>query len=480
MADLVRFVDSIVASPTVRLDLNGEATNGWYVRSFSAPAPRLRRSMSSNAMRDGINVGSSSYDARTLTLELECIKADQDSAATELQKLARELDRETNFLMYQPEGATKPVFFKTFRSELGQIDDVLAQKAMRRFTIELLAEPFALGLRETLGPFTVNSDPAAASNGCYFDVTGVLGDVAVPMVWQNTSRSPGWQFIAVRQHGTPADLVALIQAEDTTQVTPDTDTSNPGGGPDAAMSGTGTNNYLRTTFATNASMAERLSVNVPNPQTTAKQIAIRGTYRCVTIVRRSSDTGVITLQAGGSATGAFMTGKPAETALTTSRQIVDLGLVSFGEPVQTLGHGSTAQPLSAGFITLSASRTSGTSTLDWDFLCLLPADEAQCMIGGPVGIDGGSTYDEVIDGVQGRANVIASGNPVTGIGVYDRGVFNFAGSLPVLLPGQTNRIYHLAGAGLAGLEPFTHANADTNVITISYWPQYLFVRPAAS
>ena len=43
-ADVIQFVSAIDANPTVRLDINDETT--WRCRSFLAPPPRLRRSMS--------------------------------------------------------------------------------------------------------------------------------------------------------------------------------------------------------------------------------------------------------------------------------------------------------------------------------------------------------------------------------------------------------------------------------------------------
>lgn len=475
MGDLIWFVDSVSASATTRLDLNDE-TSGWAVRSFSAPPPRLRRTVASNAMRDGISVGSSSYDSRVLTIELECIKADQDAAASELQKLARELDRAGNYIRYQPNGLTKPVFFVTYRSDLSQIDDVLAQKAMRRFTIELLAEPFALGLRETLGPFTVNNDPAAASNGCYFDVTGVLGDVDAPPIIE-INNSPYQMLLATRQHGTPSDLVWFAQAE---SLTLGADTTNPGGGPDAGMSGTGTNNYVRTTFATTTAMNPRVTWDVPDWTTSAAVgRALRGRYRMYARVRRNGNTSTLEVEAymtsGGIGTKAIV----PSTAAASGPAIVDLGTVAFGE--DTAAAAAYEIPLGApvdldGLLQFRASRTGGTDTLDWDYVALVPADESTLIVGRA----DDSAFDLWIDSENEVVQTHAGTSPFAGgsLRTSPRDAPVATGGFPYLRPGQTNRMFlfwwTLNGAAIE------NPIAASNVVRVNYYPRYLYVRPVAS
>ena len=219
--DVIKFVDSIASSVTVRLDINDGTT--WRTGRFEAPPPRLRRATSQNAMRDGINVSSSQYDARTLTIGLTLVHTSEDAKATEIQKLARELDRDVNFLMYQPVGATKPVFFRLFRSDMSQLEQFTGTpSSLAKPTIELLAEPFALGLLETLGPYTVAYDPAG-TNGCYFDVTGVIGDVeALPSIsWPQAAAASSFVY-GLRRRGTPSAMPFLLQAE---SMTAGTDTS---------------------------------------------------------------------------------------------------------------------------------------------------------------------------------------------------------------------------------------------------------------
>lgn len=459
MGDLIRFVDSIASSPTVRLDLNDEAT--FWVKKFDAPPPRLRRSVASNAMRDGISVGSSSYDARTLTIELECRKSTQDLAATEIQKLWRELDRSLNWIQYQPTGATKPVYFRTFRSDTSQLEDVIAQAAMRTFTIEVLAEPFALGLRETLGPYTISNDPAAASNPGYVDISGVLGDVPTEAIYWNTTYNRAATLMGIR-HGDFSDLRPHQQAETTTL---GANTANPGGGPDAAMSGTGTNNYVRTTFP-GTSWGMRCWSNTRTTITVQ-----RGSWVIYAAVRRTDSTSVIKVGLSASSTT-----EPAETTtvpLSTSRQLVRLG-----RHTTIVGSNYSAIPMANPNWYAWAARESGTGNLDWDCFFLVPADTAvlEALSHSTTGSSGG---DNVFDGIADRAmSIVDGGNPV-GLAT-EEGPMQATGRIPLLMPNVTNRLFYLTSSQYDATGLRVHSKSETNDVTVYYWPRYLHVRPVST
>ena len=461
MGDLVQFVDSIASSPTVLLNINDETS--WWVNSFSAPPPRLRRSVSSNAMRDGGVVSSSSYDNRVLSIELYLRAANQDTWATEFQKLARILDGGSSILKYQPTGASKPVFFKVFRSDVASILEMLASAAFRVPVIELYAEPFALGLRETISVGTVNNDPAAGANGCYFDVTGVLGDVAAPMVFTDTVNDATLGdcqvVLAVRQSGTPANLPTFIQAE---SLTPATDTSNPGGAADGAMSGSGTTNYLRTTFATSSGVDVRATGVLTS--TGSALLELPGAYRAYLTCRRSSAVGSVSVQLiAGAVTSGIV-----ETGLQTSRQMVDLGLVSF------VSDRSTTYPRAD--VGVLAGRLSGTSTLDLDCVQFVPAGEAMLIAVG-ASFDG---VDFVADGEQDSLYTVDNAaNLFTGAARAADGGLAWAGSVPKLRPGVTNRFVYLKSVpGSAAVTTMT--KTTTGTVTIYYNPCYLYVRPSAT
>ncbi|MGA4726297.1 hypothetical protein ACPB67_02655 [Micromonospora taraxaci] len=156
--DVVQFVDTVSASPTVRLDLNNESP--WATAGVDFSPPPLKYAWSGTLLTDGERPSAAAYGNRRLGLSLELIAGSQDAAADAMQALWRELNRPTNVLKYQPEGATNPVFFRTLRSMDNAVQDYPGTGAgvLRTVSVEIAAEPFAVGLRETLSQVTVSND----------------------------------------------------------------------------------------------------------------------------------------------------------------------------------------------------------------------------------------------------------------------------------------------------------------------------------
>lgn len=455
MPALIQFVDSIASSPTVRLDINDASV--WFTRNFSAPPPRLRRSMSQNAMRDGAHVSSSSYDTRTLSIELTLIKeASEDLAATEMQKLWRELDRADNFLRYQPDNFTKPVFFRLYRSDVEDLEELWTVPIARTITLELLAEPFALGLKEVLGPYTVNNNPAAGSNGLFVTLGSVVGDVAAPAVIQlaHGSSTLTSLYLAVRNDSAATDLI-WQQAE---AMTLGTDTTNPGSGPDAAMSGSGTNNFRRTSFAT-ATMQTRLTPTIN---------VLRGTYRLLACVRRSDATSVMTARVVSNGIGGPTTTIP----LTTARQVLDLGVFSYSRgDLDKVGYSSvgSSASVSPGTVAFQAARASGSGTLDWDFVLFLPADVCTAAASGI------ATAGLLVDGIIEAAIPYApGGDPFAGTATPNGAGWALSGGFPFLVPNDDNRLTLLHSRSTG------HTVGDSVTLNAHYWPRYLYVRPVST
>lgn len=142
---LVRFVDRIAASPTVRLDI----MRVWSVRPESdlSPPPR-RRAIAGTLLADGQIVPAAAWDNRTIRLELRLRSGvDENVAAAALQQLARELDRPGNVLLWQP-GTSNPVFFRTLRAEFGAVRWNPLDKTAQ---VLIPAEPFGYGIKVDLG-----------------------------------------------------------------------------------------------------------------------------------------------------------------------------------------------------------------------------------------------------------------------------------------------------------------------------------------
>lgn len=441
MADLIRFVDSIDAAPTVRLDLNDEVS--FWVRSFSAPPPRLRRSMASNAMRDGIHVGSAAYDGRTLTMEIELRRSGQDAAATDIQNLWRELDRESNWIMYQPQGASKPVFFRTFRSDASALEDVMAQAAMRRATVELLAEPFALGLVETASAGDTYANAAAETEGNNLDrPLTAIGDVPAPlMLWTTTDNiTNSLLLVAGRGESTVFEAETGGSGINTLAVGADATYSNSAG--------------KTVSFATTTGMATRVD---PRFFTLSP-----GSYRIVGRFKKSVAADDIAVRV---TIGSMSLDHTAAMASTTEFQIVDFGTFTLDAPVGYNLGSSASIP-----IEIEAQRVSGTGTLGIDFLDILPC-ETTAIVTVP---DTANTV--VLDAINDAVYTISTTSP------FDAGATQFphlysgpaqwAGALPSIHPNDTNN--------LAVIRLGACAKTVTTTVAAAYWPRYLLVRPTAS
>jgi hypothetical protein len=252
-----------------------------------------------------------------------------------------------------------------------------------------------------------------------------------------------------------------------------TDTTNPGGGPDAAMSGTGTNNYVRTSFAT-TTMATRLTWAVPDATTsTATGLALRGTYRVLACVRRSDGTSVIRARLLG--------GSSVAVPLSTNRQLVDLGLWSAAPPARPGGYAPEAPVAAGGGVAVEAERVSGSGTLDWDFLALVPADESLLVV-DHAGEVRDTSLDTVIDSFNEVFTRFVSGTGSVVDGTADMtesNIIGVSGAFPYLVPNQTNRAFLFTGE----YDMSATRKCDKSVtesITVYYWPAYLFVRPSAT
>ena len=475
--DVLQFVDSVSATAALRLDLNDGTVWGCDVASLDFSPPPLRRAINGTLLVDGSTVSASSYDNRILRGRFDVLGATVDATATQIQNLMRELDRDGNFLKWQPAGATSPVFFRTIRSPASRVTETPGPGTYKTVDVELLAEPFAVGLREDVAVGTVNNDPAAGANGLFFDISAVKGDAAAPVVLKDNrtgAANQSFGALASRQSGTPSDLVFFQQSE---SMTLGTDTTNPGGVADAVMSGAGTTNYVRCTFATASTIAMRTRWDLTTG-TAAQRRALNGTYRVFACVRRSDAVSVIRLATMTTVGVApLVAGSLVAVPLSTSRQLVDLGLVTFGAAGYLPGRFSSqpATSTNTAFLDVRAQRDSGAGTIDFDYLMLAPAD-AQFLTWLTVN----TSTDHIVDGGNERLFVddAAGSNIFDGsAGVYDP-MASVVGGFPAVQPGQANRFYYLRGQNVSGV--IQHDKTIATAVTVSYWPRYLYIRPATT
>ncbi len=465
MGDVLAFVDSIDDAPTVLLDLNDEER--WWIRSFEAPLPRLRRALTSNAMSDGINVSTANYDARTLALTFDLICLNSDEAGEQIQKLIRLIDRPESLLMYQRDDATHPVWFEVYRSDVSALTRLPAARAYESVTVELLAKPFALGGRQSLAPATVVNDPATSS---YFDAVGVIGDVPAPAVLEVDGTIRDYMLFATRQHGTPSDLTWFQQCEDMAM---GASTSVPAGAAGGGFSGAGSGgntNYAYTTGGAGGSLTSaRLSWPLASTHNTAaKRRALSGSYRVLVALRRLSSAAHVDVRA--QVNGVY--GDTVRLEQTVERILVDLGVFWIGPDgnASAIGYGAETGA-SVGNLNLYSLESGGSSGIYWDVVYLVPADESSLILGST------STRSRfVVDGVNGRALAL-TGDAFDGTGyTWADTSFAVSGGFPALVPDRTNRVYVVTADGANRVANIGHSLT----ITAHYWPRYLHIRPVAS
>ena len=468
MATTWQFVDSIASSPTVRLDLNN-GSPFWVGDGWDLSPAAVRRSLASSMLTDGDAVTAWSYTNRVLSIPLQLNAAGVDAAALALHTLGVELSRDSNILRVQL--GSMPYFFRTFAAPDYTFTALKMMAEVGKATLKIPAEPFAYGLKETLTTAVVNNDPAAGSNGMFFEVTGIKGDVETPlflsipsagMLPGGSSTTGRTSCIAVRRRGTPSAAPFVVQAETASPL--GTDTTLPGN--DAVMSGAGSN-YARCSFATVATLLERLSFTaIP----VAASVDARGTYRVFIRVRKSvaGDTMAVQLRHDGN--GLTVLNSLVTLPSTTNLVYIDLGLVTLplgGGPI-TDGYSSVPLPVKGLNVYVRAQRTSGSGNVDFDVLLFVPADDRLALV--TWGLNSGpDTF--VLDSATPAAYALG------GSDVRNEPPMSIVGDAPMISPGVTNRIVFIRNVNTN--DTASDDKTGTHSITPYYWPRYLYIRPVA-
>lgn len=468
--DLILIVDSVSGSPATLVNLNDGTTWLMTYESDLTPA-KLQRATVNNLMVDGSYDAATSYPDMTFKLVLESKSANADAAELATQSLARELDRDDRFLAWQPAGATNPVFFQMRRSDFDSIREVPGTAGYRKYEVALRVAPFAIGLPVTAGPFTLNFNPAAVSNGCFFDVTSVKGDVDTPLILSTTDTDLSIQplLIGVRSRGTPANMTWFRQAE---ALTMGTDTSVQANS--AAASGAGSN-WVRCTFGSDTTMVARVSGTFPT--TGSGSVDWRGQYRV--IARMKGAAAVNARVVISTATGTVI-GDTYDIAGGSTEWIhYDLGVIQL-PPSRGRRIGYSSDLAIAGVaLQLQAERPAGSGNLDIDYISLVPADEYMSIVQlGSVASSG----SQVIDGVRNEVYRLNSSGEIVGEASQ---VLGFDGRLPRVDPrATTNRVFIYAtvynptfGTNIPYADPGIGNSASINV---TYYPLYRYLRPAST
>lgn len=467
MAAIWQFVaDMSSGSPTVLLDINSASTGMWVADGYGlSPAP-YDKGWVGGPLRHGQRPTRSSAQNSQLHIPIQLNQGTNQLAAAAIQTLGLLL-RNNGYIKYQADGATNPVFFKTYADPDYGLE--IAKTRVRQAILDLNidCEPFAYSPRvEVTGsPFTVSNDPAAGTNPMIIDIASVLGDVETPLLLIATSTGAAnglggkWSHISTRRRGTPSAYSNVVQAEAMTL------------GTNAAAvvaAGSSGGNKVTVTPGT-ATMALRVSDTFP--ANGVATIEARGEYIVYARLAKSiaGDTWTAQLKYGLDATAPVANDIQTLPAGAAGPYWVELGKVPVPMWSDPATHGSSGVPLKVllPFIGLYAARTAGTGTLDIDCLYFMPADEATVITKWPTT---DTTY--VLDGTTAEGGSAYAATTALDEVITTAGPAQLMGlGFPELIPGgasAVNRVHIMRH-----VDPNGTVDGITNTTTFRayYWPR---------
>ena len=470
--DALDFVNSIT-DPTSVLNLNDGTTWKFLREGSSFDPPQLRTSNVSTLLFHGERRAAEAFSNRSLIIRLQLKAATSDAIATATNNLLQCLLSDAiTVLRWKPYGATKAVFYHTLRASPRTVNDILI--GHKDIVLELEADPFAYGEAVSLGTFTVNSDPAAGSNGTFFDIPAsgagsVPGNFETPLFLKFTAADVArtgraTTAIAVRAGGEPSGAPMFFQAESMSLATNTATQTN-----SSAWSGSGANR-VRASSLTN-SFVVRSTLSSAYPATSSSDI--RGSYRVFLRGAQTVGTDEIRGRLEWSADGnVWIPGR--EEIFPANGGIVprwwDLGLVQFPIGYDPRFYGLSGAKMSVAGLRfrLALARTSGSGNFDYDVFRFMPADRASLYVKWPAA---SSSDFFVVDSFL----PAAYGQSSAGV-INTADLFEMSGGPPNVLPGVKNRIHLLADVGQTSTAGDT-LPADFDVEAI-VWPRFIRERTA--
>ena len=466
-----RFVSRPEAASPVLLDMN-QATGGNKImlnfgRGFDISPPELKQSFTVNSLVDGGRLTSTAYENRVLKFSIS-LQGTLIEKTTNLALLKRELGKYRNLIMYTPKSGTiPPVFFRTFKSD-SYVMVNRTEKGAWHVDCEVIAEPFALGVRvKPLTNTVVSNDPLNASNGQRVNFPTIIGDVPTPafasIVFDPALPIGETFYLASRSHDN-AEFVHHRQFK-TADLWPGGNAfmwsgGNTSGGEAAATNFAGGNTSLQTR-ATFNSWGEGTDLQ-----------SQRGRYRLLIRVHTSVATSTFGVQLQdqrylSSVKSKFLTWVADDFSRWDH---LDMGV--FTHPVSEvpmeLGYSGEVPTFQGMNFTLDASRISGTGNFEFDYVAFLPADEHMLILSPQQDI-----YSLTIDGPNGMiysmqgvlTDPFNTSDPFP-LQVGEDGMMPWRGSIPDLVPGAPNTWYMLNTRGETG---------DVFTLNVYYWPKWLEV-----
>jgi hypothetical protein len=185
---LVKFVDAPEVGANVRYDFNNAlaAATRSVQSDFTLGSPTL------DGEPDAIGVA---YGYRQ-PLFTQLVKGEKSDALQALSLLSRELLRPTNWLMFQLDAVSGPIWLKVYRSQFAALSlervyvdlpsgDTAPLSDTWAIPVPLVADAFAYGQRVTLDPVMVTQSPDG-DNPMRIELPAIKGDAPTPLRVQIT------------------------------------------------------------------------------------------------------------------------------------------------------------------------------------------------------------------------------------------------------------------------------------------------------
>lgn len=455
---IYQFVDAISASPGVLQDLDDQDPLG-VLEGVSVSPPQRRVSSFGSSARDGDVTAQDSYTDRRIIIPLEFKRRTTAEEQSEtLQQLARLLDR-PQWLLWQSEGKTAPVFFRTKYGEIDVADEVLDDKPKRVVTLTITAEPFAFGLPET-GSVTITNDPTSGTNKMSYVFPAVKGDVSSPL-WLSYMQKVGAHYPVVASMAAPSVSGFPKWVSLTSGTLP------------SASGGYTPTNVADALFVGGDRRRITTTAGI-SPAFTAWQDNVTftpGEYRVFLRAKANASSAWAVSLSWFGAGSALRKNIPA----SANAAWYDLGVARFpsGFPLASPLYPRPSTPSALVFSVNGVV----SSTFDLDGLLFVPvgldtaSDSKLALLETPISGPGAtdSARQLQIDGDAGVAFVETQTGDTAVNGVVA------AGGFPRVVPGQANLLHYIPNLD-TGVATIT----DTASISWSYFPRYLYDRPAAS
>lgn len=477
---IVRFVEKPEQGAVELFDFNdghgfnADAETGPLAEGWSIGTPQIEGSP------DGVGV---EYGLRELSFTLR-IKGSRFEALRVQSLLARQVLRSRNWLLFQLDDRSAPVWFRTYNSQPGDLsfDRVYLDRPGSdtwQVGVTLWADPFALGERITLPAVTISNDPAAATNPVSVVLPEIIGDAPAPLRLSADFSASKNQYdilwsVAPVPDDYPAPIVWQLGEGDGWTVEPNVSTVA-----NLVFSG-GSCRAVAFAGSTADTMSTRLYGSAPAAVPPGRYKVMLRVARSDNISQfafRFGDSGLFGQTYDGSPT-AVMTRSPHDGSVRHATW-VDLGVHSFP------AHLTDINLPTLNFVpdvALAVQRTAGTDgTANLDAFLLIPIDvkgvdgEARTLVSefpawGPQSDDAASHWDGDLEQFV-RLN---------GFGVLDSGTQPLnRGQYPRALPGVKNVLHLLTQVRPGDGELDTVSNADaistTTTLTMSYHPRRLWI-----